>query len=320
MQCSSEHQPQQSTKAFCEKSQHANKMSLCCVKVEESALQKQAVLYGAREFLLVNVNLNAQHQFPFPSDYKFTACFLPKKFEKLADRIATFKVRSDDIWIVTFPKAGTTWIVNIIWQLKNNLNFSADYLYANYMYFESCVLVDVNDENKSSEIYKSFVECNDRNFEVIETEASPRIIKSHLPSHLLPKDVWTVMPKLIYLYRNAKDVAISMYHMFRNSEFLDFQGSLEDFFEVFLNDHVVYGPFFAHVNGFRKLHNFEHILFLSYDEMKEDSFAGVKRISEFLGYTYTDDQLQQLTQHVSFENMRKSSLKEKITIFRNDYK
>lgn len=62
----------------------------------------------------------------------------------------------------------------------------------------------------------------------------PRCIKSHLPLELLPRALWTVKPKIIYVARDPRDAMISYYHHHRL--WVGYQGKLEDFAEAFLAD------------------------------------------------------------------------------------
>lgn len=65
---------------------------------------------------------------------------------------------------------------------------------------------------------------------------SPRFIRTHLPFDLLPKQLRTgeKKPKIIYIARNPKDVAISYYHHSRL--FIGYCGSFENFCELLLSD------------------------------------------------------------------------------------
>ena len=46
---------------------------------------------------------------------------IPRYFvQNMADRIFNFTVREDDIWVVSYPKAGTTLTLELVWHLINN--------------------------------------------------------------------------------------------------------------------------------------------------------------------------------------------------------
>ena len=47
---------------------------------------------------------------------------MPKYYEAISDQILDFEVRPDDIWIITYPKCGTTWTQEIVWHIMNDVN------------------------------------------------------------------------------------------------------------------------------------------------------------------------------------------------------
>lgn len=188
---------------------------------------------------------------------------------------------------------------NIVHSSINGLDTNAEFISPVYNYLEYPILYDkIQGEDAvgiSEKLHKSF--------DALNVCPSPRLIKSHLLPQLLPKEVWNVKPKLIYIERDVKDVVLSMLHMIRNVMF-DYAGTDSDFYRAFRNNYTTYGPFYEHIKSFQQLRHLDHLFYITYEELSSNTFDCVKRISEFLGHSYDDAHLQRLVEHVSFGKMR----------------
>lgn len=50
---------------------------------------------------------------------------MPKAFADIGDSIRDLPIRSNDVWLMSFPRAGSTWAQEMVWLLGNNLDYEA---------------------------------------------------------------------------------------------------------------------------------------------------------------------------------------------------
>lgn len=136
----------------------------------------------------------------------------------------------------------------------------------------------------------------------VEQLSRPRHIKSHLAAMLLPDQIWTVKPKIIYVSRNPKDAATSFFHHYRN--IVGYDGPREHFFDAFLENNLIYAPFNSHVQDYWKLRNQENVLFITFEQMKRNLRKVIMQVADFLGKTFTDQEVDVLEKHLSVDSMR----------------
>uniref|UniRef100_A0A8C4QJI6 Sulfotransferase n=1 Tax=Eptatretus burgeri TaxID=7764 RepID=A0A8C4QJI6_EPTBU len=143
---------------------------------------------------------------------------------------------------------------------------------------------------------------------VLEAQ-SPRTITTHLPFRLMPRRLREGAAKVIYVTRNPKDVLVSFFHFFAilKAKPSDVPSKFEDVLQSFLEGQSSYGEWSEHVRGWLNS-GYKNFLHVTYEEMSKDLAAVIKRICTFLDKSLTEEQVQGVMKHSSFESMRHNPL------------
>lgn len=58
-----------------------------------------------------------------PSLQKFNSVVMQPEFADELEKIRNYEVYPDDTWVITYPKSGTTWMQETVWQILNDGDF-----------------------------------------------------------------------------------------------------------------------------------------------------------------------------------------------------
>ncbi|NXD12911.1 ST1C1 Sulfotransferase, partial [Nothocercus nigrocapillus] len=206
------------------------------------------------------------------------------------EQVWNFKARPDDLLIATYAKAGTTWTQEIVDMIQNNGDI------------QKCRRASTYKRHPFLEWYlpKSSFES----LELAEAMPSPRTLKTHLPVQLLPPSFWEQNCKIIYVARNAKDNLVSYYHFHRMNKALPDPETWEDFLEKFMAGKVLWGSWYDHVKGWWKAKDKHRILYLFYEDMKENPKHEIQKILKFLEKDMEEEVLNRIIHHTTFDIMK----------------
>uniref|UniRef100_A0A803TSK4 Sulfotransferase n=1 Tax=Anolis carolinensis TaxID=28377 RepID=A0A803TSK4_ANOCA len=136
----------------------------------------------------------------------------------------------------------------------------------------------------------------------------PRVVKTHLPVQLLPKLFWENNCKIIYVARNAKDVAVSYYFFYQMAKVHPEPGTWDEFLQKFMAGDVAFGSWYDHVKGWWDKRKEQRILYLFYEDLKEDSRREIRKVLEFLERPIDEQLVEKIAHHTSFKEMRQNPM------------
>ncbi|KAI3699983.1 hypothetical protein L2E82_44594 [Cichorium intybus] len=208
---------------------------------------------------------------------------------------------STDIYLITQPKSGTTWVKSLMFATVNRAKYKTNSL-------STHPLLISNPHNCVPFIEQEFISKTPTYVQ----ESSPRLFSTHLPYTSLPQSILDAGCRLVYLCRNPKDVMVSWFYFSNKFTHINLSPmTMEEMFEVFTKGMVPYGPYWDHVKEYYKA-SCEHptkILFLTFEVHKMDTSNQVKRLAEFMGYPFTkfeetEGVVEEIVRLCSLENLK----------------
>ncbi|KAH7941241.1 hypothetical protein HPB49_011273 [Dermacentor silvarum] len=179
-----------------------------------------------------------------------------------------YKPQPEDLFIVTYPKCGTSWMQQIVYNILMD--------------------GDVPDDKTDAVLRLPFLEVQGADAAVHALK--PGAFKTHLPFWLHP---YSPDAKYIYVARNPYDCCVSFYHHTRNFAIYHYEdGTFDDFPRQHRDD--------------------ANVLFVTYEDIKQNTRAWILRVAEFMGDAYgaklREDValLDTIVEAVSFESMKHS--------------
>uniref|UniRef100_H3AII6 Sulfotransferase n=1 Tax=Latimeria chalumnae TaxID=7897 RepID=H3AII6_LATCH len=207
------------------------------------------------------------------------------------EKLVHFQARPDDLLIATFPKAGTTWMQEIV----------------DMIYKEGDAEVC-----KRAPVYERmpFLEWPSippmpSGIEVLDGMPSPRVIKTHLQFKHVPKSFWENNCKMIYMARNPKDNLVSYYHFERMTLTQIDPGTWEEYLGNFMQgNELFFSKFYKQTNNLKKKKIQRNVLYIFFENSFQNPKREILKVLTFLGRELPDDVVEKIVHHTSFESMK----------------
>ncbi|KAL3824004.1 hypothetical protein ACJIZ3_020033 [Penstemon smallii] len=213
-----------------------------------------------------------------------------------------FQVQDSDIFLVSTPKSGTTWLKSIMFTLLNRTRYP--------LTTKNHPLLSNNPHD-----LVPFLEIKlyvDNQIPDFATFPCPRLFSTHLPYVSLPKSVQKSSScKIVYLCRDPKDIFVSLWH-FTNKLRLEKMGSnsIDEVFEMFCKGISLFGPFWDHVLEYWNLskEDTDKVFFLKFEDFKAEPAVYLRRLAEFLDCKFTEEEeklgiMDEILKLCSFDNL-----------------
>jgi len=202
--------------------------------------------------------------------------------------LAHFQALDSDVLITTAPKAGTTWMQQILYQMRSGGDPDFDTIDAVVPWLE---------RPREGKSWQQVLEDYD-------ALPRPRLFKTHCTADQTP-GIGTA--SIILTLRDPRDCCVSFYHHLMNmtDSARDRDGhQLPTSFAAHVDNWLEFAAWYRNVKSWWPYRDHEKVLLLRYQDLKRDLGAGVDQIAAFLGWKLAPEQRAKVLEYSSFDWMK----------------
>lgn len=196
--------------------------------------------------------------------------------DELYEEAKRFVPRPSDVFVMTYPKCGTTWTQQIVHGLRTNGSMDFEEISSVVPWVETAATMGIDLE--------------------AEQAARPRAFKTHFNWHDVPKGA-----RYIIVVRDPYDTLLSRFKFFEGMFFERGTVTLEEFAR---RDFIGSRRYWDHLESWWGLRNEPYILPLAYEDMAAAPRDAVERIARFMGISASPDLIELATHQSSFAFMK----------------
>ncbi|KAM3856563.1 sulfotransferase 6B1-like [Vipera latastei] len=210
----------------------------------------------------------------------------PEQFKAME----AFEARSDDVLLAGYCKSGTNWVGQIV----TDLVITSAKKYEPEKLNEKLLLAEI-----------PYLELGDtEKYKRMDTYPSRRLYFTHLRPDRFPPSIFKNKAKVLMLIRNPKDVAASFFHFSNNFSPYPPYDTFEEFFRALMIGKMPWGSYIEYLCSWNKFIDKENVLPITYEEIKENTALGAKKISTFLELNLNEEDFQGVAERSTFNAMK----------------
>jgi len=198
-----------------------------------------------------------------------------------------------DIFVMTYAKSGTNWMMQIAHQLIYHAQGEFDHIHD--------VVPWPDTEVMPGFMGRYAIPWREANH-WLDSPEKQRVIKTHFNWEMLP---YSAEARYIAVIRDPKDVFVSNYFFVKDSALGPSMPTVDTWYKLFLSkDFIVGGSWAENAAGYWAQRHRPNVMVVSFKSMKKDLRGTVIRVAEFLGIRVSDAIIDEVCRLASFQHMK----------------
>ncbi len=224
-----------------------------------------------------------------PPTFTYEGIHFPRTTTKpsILDAARAYEPSAADVFVASHMKSGTTWTLHVVYQIlqrgRGDLSDEGHrHIHAACAWIETHLAVDLDKA---------------------PTLGVPprRVIKTHLTAELCP---YAAEARYVVVARHPASVCASAVDFMRMMSG-PLAPSADFLAEWWVSREVLWGPWPEHILGWwRKSEREANVFFVTFEEMKDDLPAVIRRLAPFLGVELDEAEVTQVAEQCSFAVMK----------------